>query len=137
MPRADRPPALLLHERSVPSPSNPLGAKGAGKRNYRRHPASPTQSRGTAPPTIGGHAVHAAPPLGGDHARAVKSPVPVNAGVIIHAREWHQRLRRAPRARLLHSSAHSPRQSSKYPEKPSFVFGKGPKMRSVITGALA
>ena len=31
MPRADCLPALSLHERSVPSPSNPLGAKGAGE----------------------------------------------------------------------------------------------------------
>jgi aerobic carbon-monoxide dehydrogenase large subunit len=31
MPRADCLPAITLHERSVPSPSNPLGAKGAGE----------------------------------------------------------------------------------------------------------
>jgi carbon-monoxide dehydrogenase large subunit len=31
MPRADCLPAITLHERNVPSPSNPLGAKGAGE----------------------------------------------------------------------------------------------------------
>jgi len=31
MPRADCLPALSLHDRSIPSPSNPLGAKGVGE----------------------------------------------------------------------------------------------------------
>jgi carbon-monoxide dehydrogenase large subunit len=31
MPRADCLPTLSLHDRSIPSPSNPLGAKGAGE----------------------------------------------------------------------------------------------------------
>jgi len=31
MPRADALPALVLQHRPIPSPSNPLGAKGAGE----------------------------------------------------------------------------------------------------------
>jgi carbon-monoxide dehydrogenase large subunit len=31
MPRADVLPELALHDRPVPSPANPLGAKGAGE----------------------------------------------------------------------------------------------------------
>jgi carbon-monoxide dehydrogenase large subunit len=31
MPRADGMPEILLHDRSIPSPGNPLGVKGAGE----------------------------------------------------------------------------------------------------------
>jgi carbon-monoxide dehydrogenase large subunit len=31
MPRADRMPDIRLHDRSIPSPGNPLGVKGAGE----------------------------------------------------------------------------------------------------------
>ena len=31
MPRADCLPAIAVHDRPTPSPSNPLGAKGAGE----------------------------------------------------------------------------------------------------------
>jgi carbon-monoxide dehydrogenase large subunit len=70
MPRADCLPTLSLHDRSIPSPSNPLGAKGAGE-------AGTTG----AIPTIANAVIDALAPLGIHHLDTPYTPQRVWAAI--------------------------------------------------------